>query len=171
MDVERLNPWFEEWARAWRVPALPDRLHVRPGPRLRRSLGRCHPASGTIRLHPELFEAPENLLKEVLCHEAAHVAAHLRHGPTVRPHGPEWAGLMREAGYEPRVRMDPANLPALLQRSIRPRVLFRHLCRTCGANRMARRAVHRWRCRACTEAGLAGRLEIRSVRATDAGAT
>ena len=147
-------------ARTWSVAALAERTHVETSARLRTSLGRCHPPTGRIRLHRALLEAPEELLREVVCHEAAHVAVYLCHGNAARPHGPEWAELMAAAGFEPRVRMDPAVVSQKFQRAVRPRFLYQHRCPVCGTSRVARRPVRRWRCRACRESGLEGGLEI-----------
>ena len=149
-----------QWADSWSVPLLAETIKVESSPRLRRSLGRCNPQTGAIRLHPALLAEPEGLLKEVLCHEAAHVAVYLLHGDSVRAHGSEWARLMKVAGFEPRARKRLDQLSRGFQRVIRPRVLYRHGCPVCGAQRLARRAVRRWRCRACLESGLEGRLEI-----------
>ena len=129
---------------------------------MRASLGRCHPADGRVRLNPALFDEPEALLREVVCHEAAHVAVYLLHGNFARPHGREWKELMVKAGFEPRVRMNPAVLSQKFQRAVRPRFVYQHRCPVCGASRVARRPVHRWRCRACRESGLEGALEISS---------
>ena len=162
--------WLTEWARVWNLPALPESVRVEFSPRIRRSLGRCHSRKGIIRLNPALLSVGpdgkddhEALLREVLCHEAAHVAAYLLHG-AVRPHGPEWGGLMRAAGYSSRARMDPSTLPAEFRRAIEPTVVYLHRCPVCGASRKARRPVRRWRCKACHTAGLAGRLEILTRR-------
>ena len=50
----------------------------------------------------------------------------------------------------------------------RRRYLYIHRCPVCQAEQIARRAVRRWRCAACVEAGLDGELEIwrRPLRST-----
>ena len=45
------------WARLWGIPDLPDHVQVSFSARLRRSLGRCRPATGRITLHPGLRDA------------------------------------------------------------------------------------------------------------------
>jgi len=160
MDHAKVACWLAEWARTWSLPALAGRAHFETSRRLRTSLGRCHPPTGRIRLHPALLDEPEGLLREVACHEAAHVAVYMRHGSRVRPHGPEWAELMVAAGFEPRARMNPALLSQAFRCAMRPRVLYQHDCPVCGAGRAARRPVRRWRCRACRESGLEGKLAI-----------
>jgi predicted SprT family Zn-dependent metalloprotease len=69
-----------------------------------RSLGRCALRTGDIRLNARLLDGPEAALLEVACHEAAHAASYILHGPKARPHGREWKALMRAAGYQPIVR-------------------------------------------------------------------
>ena len=167
MNAPPIDAWLEQWAVVWGISDLAGRVRVEPGRRLRRSLGRCRPVSGQIQLLPALFE-PENieLLREVVCHEAAHAAAHLLHG-RVRPHGREWKALMIAAGYEPRTRMDPRQLSGELQARMQPSIRYRHTCTLCGATRMAGRRVANWRCRRCRERGLEGRLRV--VRVAFAG--
>ena len=103
--------WLTQWASLWSVPELPSKAHVVFSRRLTAALGRCTPQSGSIRLNPGLREAPVETLREVVCHEAAHVAAWLLHGRRARPHGREWKDLMRLAGYEPHVRWAEGSVP------------------------------------------------------------
>ncbi len=121
MNHEQVTTWLAEWARTWSLPTLAERARLETSSRLRTSLGRCYPSTGRIRIHPALLEEPEELLREVVCHEAAHVAVYLRHGKHTRPHGPEWVELMTAAGFAPRVRMNPAALSQNFQRRIRTR--------------------------------------------------
>jgi len=148
------------WGALWRVPGLATRVRVVVSPRMRTSLGLCAPARGEIRLARFLLEAPESLLLEVLCHEAAHAAVHVRHGRGVRPHGCEWRALMRSAGYTGRARMPAERLAELPPAARRRRVLWRHRCTGCGRERMAGRPVHDWRCLPCTRAGRSGELTV-----------
>lgn len=104
-------PLLVPWAAVWQRPGLEERLHISFSTRMTRSLGRCHPERRTIRLASWLREAPVALFAEVLCHEAAHVAAFELHGRSCRPHGAEWKALMRAAGFEPRVRVPAELLP------------------------------------------------------------
>jgi len=101
------------WAEAWGVPGLEARISVGFSTRMTRSLGRCQPEQKRIRLASWLREAPAELLAEVLCHEAAHVAVHELHGRGCRPHGSEWRALMRAAGYDARTRIPEDALPQL----------------------------------------------------------
>jgi predicted SprT family Zn-dependent metalloprotease len=150
----------------WGVPELGTTLTVRLSPRLRASLGRATPATGRVSLHPGLRVALPELLREVLCHEIAHVVAYRRAQATgarrPRAHGAEWAALVRAAGYEPVVRAPRAWIAQVLPQpsttSRRRRVL--HLCPVCQTQRVAQRAVPAWRCSACAELGLDGRMEV-----------
>jgi predicted SprT family Zn-dependent metalloprotease len=101
----------------------------------------------------------------VLCHEVAHVVAYRRAravgAPPPRPHGAEWAALVRDAGYRPAVRASSS-----LIEGIRPRTraassrVVVHICPVCHVRRVASRAVSAWRCSACVAAGLDGRMEV-----------
>jgi predicted SprT family Zn-dependent metalloprotease len=155
--------WWREsvatWLTLWGVPELERHLTISVSTRLRTSLARCFLARSEIRIASFLVAAPEPLVREVLCHEAAHAAVVALHGRRVRPHGVEWRGLMSVAGFEPRARLREDSL-ALPIRSRRARVLWEHRCPVCQARRLAGRPVKQWRCAACCEVGLPGRLLI-----------
>jgi len=158
-DHNDLQAHVARWGRLWGLPDLPDRVTVSFSRRQRVALGRCLPARGVVRLNARLLECPHALLVEVLCHEAAHVAAYLLHG-RCRPHGAEWKALMRAAGYAPAARAQlPAEIEATLRPPRRPRV-YEHRCPVCRAVRLARRPVPQWRCAACLAAGRDGRIVI-----------
>ena len=152
---------LRSWCRRWGVPDLAREVRVEFSPRLRTSLGRCRLAEKRILLHPELAGEARELLLEALCHEAAHLAAREIHGARIRPHGEEWASLVRAAGFEPRVRITRAS-------RVRKReeggasVVYEHRCPVCQFVRISRRPVRAWKCRDCVDAGLIGRLEIRT---------
>lgn len=161
------------WTEAWGLPGLEREVTVEESPRLRSSLARCAVASRRIRLHPALRSQPRALREAVLCHELAHIAAYTLHGPTIRPHGPEWRALMIAAGFTPSVRLSARGIPnvaagptpaanrvATPPAPAAPRLPYRHRCPVCQAVRWARRPVPRWRCRACVEAGLEGKLVV-----------
>ncbi len=74
-----------------------------------RSLGRCYPDRKLIRVARFVLDESEDLFQEVLCHEAAHVAAYHLHGRTIRPHGREWKALIQMAGYPPSARYQGAS--------------------------------------------------------------
>lgn len=161
-----LDDHLAAWASIWKLPDLTAGLDIQVSARLRRSLGRCDPRGGIVRLNPALLDSPGQLLIETLCHEVAHVAAFRLHGPKVRPHGREWAALMTAAGFKPQARVLERSLPEAVRLRSRPRRLYLHRCRDCEARRVARRPMRRWLCRRCVEAGLPGRLDIVSIPAT-----
>ena len=128
-----------DWAGSWRTPQLPGLVEVTFSRRMTRSLGRVHPATGVICLSARLQAAPRDLLLEVLCHEAAHVAAYQIHGPQAKPRGPEWRDLVRRAGYQPTTKLaHPALQPPRLGSSSNP---------AASSPRLGVR--HRYRCPVC----------------------
>jgi SprT protein len=149
-----------KWSALWGLPGLEEGIRVSFSPHMQRSLGRCAPERGRISLHPALRTAPPERLAAVLCHEAAHVAAFVLYGRSVRPHGPEWAGLVSQVGFTPATRE-----PALeARRKALPeepsRLEYEHRCPVCQAVRLAKRPVPRWRCAECVAAGLNGEMTI-----------
>ena len=93
--------------------------------------------------------------------EVAHAAAAARFGARIRPHGTEWLGLMRDAGFEPRTRIPDTELPHDTLAATRRRVFWQHRCPICEASRIAGRPVRGWRCAKCLASGLGGQLDIR----------
>lgn len=169
MDRIDFNDFIRGWARTWGVAGLELRVRIELSRRMSRALGRCIPSQGLVRLNAHLLDGPRELLIEVLCHEVAHVAAHELAGKKRhRPHGRQWAALMRAAGFAPHVRMDVNSGPhGAFLRSLTPRsrkqrsgARYEHRCPICQVYRMARRPVRQWRCAACVRAGLDGELVI-----------
>jgi predicted SprT family Zn-dependent metalloprotease len=176
MAASHLSPAAEEetrrllgtWGRLWRRPGLEDAVSIEVSGRLRRSLGLALPLRGLIRIPPAVATGPSGALAEILCHEAAHLVVHERYGRSVRPHGREWARLVESAGFTPRVRLDPARLGLVGWSTARP-TLWRHRCPDCGATRIGRRVVRRWRCVRCVAAGRSGTLEVRRIARDEGG--
>jgi len=170
---ETLQSLARLWAELWGVPGLPDSMRVEYSTRFRSSLGLCRPALGRIRLAAHLKDGDPDLLEEVLCHELAHVAVHRLHGREAKPHGPEWKRLVREAGFEPRLRImteegrGPTQSP---HRRNQPRPRWEHRCPVCHSRRMAGRPVPEWRCAECLEAGLSGKMVITKLATPKEGA-
>jgi len=167
------RPHLKQWARLWRSRALVS-VECVANARLSVSLGRCRPAAGAIELNRRLLTDAWRLRREVLCHEAAHLAVRELHGFAAKPHGPEWRKLMTLAGFEPRMAIPvaprgPAGLlnsasgSAESARAVRVHS-YEHRCPVCQFTRMARRPVGRWRCASCVDAGLEGVLLITRVR-------
>ena len=166
-STERLpacaRPLLARLSIVWGTPDLESSVHIRASRRMTRTLARAFPATGEIRVSSRVLEfAPEDLLREIVCHEAAHVACFLIHGRRVRPHGQEWRRLMRQAGYAPRVRLSTDTIPSLAHPPRRPRV-YQHHCPACGWTRLARTTNRRWRCAACVAVGRSGRLIVGKV--------
>jgi predicted SprT family Zn-dependent metalloprotease len=158
---DRMNEWIRYWAHLWGIPGLASQVTVEFSPRMTRSLGRCYPERRLIRLTSRLAKGPRPIVKEALCHELAHIAVLEINGTRTPPHGPAWAELMRIAGFKPRTRLqNPCNTPPLRKKDLPQRYLYVHHCPVCQMERVARRPVRRWRCSACVEAGLDGKLEI-----------
>lgn len=152
--------WINEWASAWSAPALSSLVRVDFSKRLTRALGRCTPETGSIRLNRKLGEGDPGILREVLCHEVAHVAVWRLYGRQARPHGPEWRKLMVLAGYEPRVKWVRIQGSLSVRRHSREFTVYDHVCPICGSSWTAKRPVSTWRCGACLDAGLEGLLEV-----------
>lgn len=159
LDPETYEKWLAMWSEAWGLPELPYGVRIVFSRRLQSSLGRCVPGAGLIRLNPGLLDGPPEALREVVCHEVAHVATWLLHGRRARPHGEEWKALMRRAGYFPRARWAEAAVPTAV-RERRSGVVYVHTCPVCRSEWVARRTVSAWRCAACRNAGREGRLTV-----------
>lgn len=143
---------LEQWCKVWGVEHLRLVPTVEFSSRMTTTLGRVFPERNLIRLNAELQGTP--LLEEVLCHEFAHLVVYKLHGRHTRPHGPEWRELVEKAGF-------PARTAVPVQEE-RTTVNYVHRCAVCQTTRTAKRPMKRWRCRACVEAGLEGRMEITS---------
>ncbi len=156
-EAAQFREAVRRWAKRWGVASLADAI-VEWSPRLSRSAGRAYPQRMLIRLHLGIREPRyASLRREVLCHEAAHLAVFLLHGRNASQHGPEWRRLVELAGYEPRTGI---HLPEFVLPEPPP-VRFEHCCPRCHAKRFARRRQPSWRCYACRRAGLEGNLIIR----------
>jgi len=151
---------IDRWMKKWRVPKLRRHVAFRQNPRLRVTVARWVVASQCVELGPRFFKLRRHQ-QEILCHELAHAAAVAKYGPRVSAHGPEWRALVRAAGFEPKARwLSTRENTARVKEPDRPARLFEHRCPVCQSVRFARRAMTRWRCVACANVGLAGRLEI-----------
>ena len=153
------------WSETWGVPDLRGEVRLELSHRMRSSLGGFYARERLIRIADTLLEAPPHLLQEVLCHEAAHAAVEILHGPSARSHGRQWKELMRRIGLEPRVHVPGAELGDASQRAARKRWVWRHRCPHCRAERLAGRPVRQWRCRPCQDAGGDGKLVVTRVAA------
>ena len=166
---DQLHDAIIGWESVWNTPGLAARTHITFSPRLERSLGRCVPATGRVTLTTRLRRGSRDQLLETLCHEVAHVAAYMLFGSAARPHGPEWAALVRSAGFDPGTHARPrrsAPKPTKRPRHTNsPRFTVVHICAVCHSRRYARRVMTAWRCRSCVDAGLSGELTSKRVDA------
>jgi SprT protein len=155
---ERIQTKSDEYFSLWGCSYLASSVAIQFSGRLKSSLGRTRVDVHKVSLNPLLTSANEKLLDEVLCHELAHIAIYERFGASVKPHGPEWTALVRQAGFEPRLRHGvTGKMPPTATRR------FEHLCPVCQIVRYAKRSMTQWRCESCVDAGLEGKLLIRSV--------
>jgi len=154
---------LRRWAKIWETAALAERAQIEWSSRLTRTLGRAYPQRMLIRLNSWLCESHgAAILEEVLCHEAAHLAVHILHGRDAAMHGPEWKRLVEMAGYTPRTGI---HIPELVSRGASP-IRYEHVCPACHAKRIAKRRQPSWRCVACRQLGLDGKLIIHRRSAT-----
>jgi SprT-like family len=177
--LNRLRRHVRSWLALWGIGELDQTLSIEWSSRLSRSLGRAFPRQGLVRLSPLLMTARREILLEAVCHEVAHVAVPRLHSRPSRPHGPEWAELVRAAGFPCRIRV-PFVQPLVQEASVstsgdesvvplrRRRTstsLYVHTCPVCHARRVAGRRISRWRCAECVAAGLDGRLTVAVLKA------
>jgi len=160
LDTATYESWLAGWSSVWGIPELPHKVRIVFSSRLQNSLGRCAPSAGLIRLNPGLLEGAPEALREVVCHEVAHIATWLMHGRRARAHGTEWKELMRLAGYDPRVRWAESAVPDAVRERRKPAVVYVHSCPVCRAEWIARRTSTAWRCATCRGAGRDGRLTV-----------
>ncbi len=146
---------IQKWCSTWGVPALSGSVSIRANARLRSSIARLVIADRRIELGPLFFTAFVNH-REVLCHELAHFAAHLKYGRRIRPHGPEWRDLVRAAGFEPRVRHPGIRFLRQVTEQRRWTRRYEHRCAVCQAVWYAGKRMTAWRCADCAAAGLPG---------------
>jgi predicted SprT family Zn-dependent metalloprotease len=152
-------------ATVWAHPRVSS-LRVVVNKRLQATLARWMPPADVIQVSPAAAERGQNVLRQIVAHEAAHVVVWDRYGRIVRPHGPEWMDLMRAAGTEPQ-----AVLMRCGERYHRkaPSLCFRHFCPVCHFERMAKRRVATWRCPECQAIGLPGGLNVEQIFAAHSG--
>lgn len=156
LNAERL---IRNWTKKWGTPQLAEELTCEWSPRLTRSLGRAYPKRKLVRLSRVILQ-PEHrqFFEEVLCHEIAHVAVFLIHGPEAVIHGDEWKQLVTKAGYTARRGIAIPGIPRN-----RPSLRYEHRCPVCHSKRYAKRPQLKWRCVGCKGNGLTGELEVRSI--------
>jgi SprT protein len=156
VPAEKLAEFAAEFGEIWRCPDLAASVSIGFSRRLRTSLGRAMPTRNDVRINDRLRRGAAAVVREVVGHELAHIVAYRRHGRSAQPHGAEWRQLMRDAGLEPRVRVQADDIGVRLP--ARPR--YRHRCPSCDVSRVAGISYPRWRCARCLAAGRPGDLVI-----------
>jgi predicted SprT family Zn-dependent metalloprotease len=154
--MDAIRRWFSLWGLA----GLEQSIKISFSSRIHRVLGRCYAKRRRINIAARVRQMPLSILEEVVCHECAHLAAVQLYGENCRPHGREWAQLVRSAGFEPhrRLLLDGNDISTP---SRRRSCVYVHFCPVCQTERVGRRAVRTWRCADCRALGLDGLLEIR----------
>lgn len=153
----RTKAYLRSLAEAWGDTRV-THLGIRFNPRLTSTVARLIIHEGVIELN--LTVAPLDLRnrREVICHEAAHFAVLQRHRKAVRPHGPEWAALVQQAGFEPTASRVRCGQPKLRRPATKR--TFLHTCPVCHFSKRAGRQMPRWRCPECRSIGLDGSLRV-----------
>ncbi len=154
---------LRDLSKLWAFAGLAETVEVQVSARLTRALARVAMDKRVVRLAEAVATGPATALREVLTHEAAHVVVHARHGRKARPHGREWAELMRKADYTPRARVAAQELGLTMPKPRRrnERYVYEHRCPVCHGRKLAGRPVRQWRCMICLGVGLSGELEVR----------
>ncbi len=161
-DAEIFSPIkdsMRRWFLLWGLAGFEQSAVLCFSSRMSHAFGRCYIKQRRINIAARLKQMPLSILEEVLCHECAHLAAFELFGGNCRPHGPEWAQLVRSVGFEPRRRLVLDENAVCAPNMKRPYV-YVHLCPVCQTQRVARRVVRSWRCASCRALGLDGLLEI-----------
>ena len=150
----------------WGVGTGFDNLSLTISTRMRRTLARCYPRLRRVVLSQRVLALSSKQLREVACHELAHIAAYQLFGSRARPHGIEWQRLVSMAGYPPSPYSAVSSSRSMKQPKTRARGVV-HVCPICQTRRFGVRSVPRWRCAECMAAGLSGELQIRRLPLND----
>lgn len=145
-------------AKIWKQPRV-SRLRISVNPNLKSTLARWLPRTDVIEISTAAKSRGNSALREIICHEAAHVVVWSQSGLTARPHGSEWAALMRAAGFEPRATLVRCGRRRYTTTDTR----VRHVCPVCQFSKFAKRWMPRWRCPECRAIGLEGKLKTERV--------
>lgn len=159
MIAARARALLSRWERLWETPGLAQSIDLVSNPLLRSTLGRCFPTQRRIELNPRVLKSRGRAFAQILCHEAAHFAVHQAKGRNARPHGKEWATLVRAAGFAPTTGSRICVLMAIRRK--RPgHYRYEHRCLVCHTIRFANQPIRNWRCASCAAAGLPGEMRI-----------
>lgn len=166
MNTSALQFLAERLEEIWSVPGLSRDLEIEFSARMKSSLGRCIPGRRIIRLNGRLRARSDGVIREVFCHELAHLAVYLDHGPLAKPHGAEWQELVERAGYVPSARLClPSTQPPGVAEHSRS-VWYEHRCAVCQQTRISKASNPRWRCGECVDDGLSGVMTVTRIGRT-----
>jgi predicted SprT family Zn-dependent metalloprotease len=152
----RVTAYLRSLARRWKHARVAQ-LRFRSNVRLKTTVARLLANDGLIEFNQTVAHLGARDQREVLCHEAAHFVVLERHGRSARPHGAEWAALVKLAGFEPRASRVKCGQPKERHAAKQP---VRHTCPVCHFSKRAARRMPRWRCPECRALGLDGSLRI-----------
>lgn len=147
--------------KAWGLNCLEPRITFEFSAKLRVSLGRTDVHARIVKLHPALETTARSKLKEVVCHEVAHICDYHLNGSEVSPHGASWQNLMLAAGYEPRTKITFSGFKTEQPNSQRK---YFYRCVVCQSRRISSRRSQHFKCSACAQAGLPGEIVIEELR-------
>ncbi len=106
-----------------------------------------------IRFNPWLFaKYPEDSWENTIPHEVAHYITDCLYGiKAIRPHGKEWAAVMRRLGAEPIVRAnyDLSGIPVRRMTQYAYRCACREISLTAYRHKKVQSGLQRYRCRDC----------------------
>jgi predicted SprT family Zn-dependent metalloprotease len=153
------------FGKVWGIPGLNKKLNIEVSYRLTKSLGRCLPNKGLIRLNPILLKPKHSTIcEEVICHEAAHYVVFLKNGLNCRPHGKEWKDLLIVAGYVPSVKLKSSmlNNENSVRKIKKSRINYHHSCLICHSVWIYKKPKHNAICPHCEGGGTISRLTIKT---------
>lgn len=153
--VEIGSALLVELAKVWRNPGV-SRLQILVNPNFKSTIARWLSPSGVLEISPSAESRGATEFCEIISHEAAHFVVWYQSGSAARPHGPEWAALMRAAGFEPRATLVRCGH----RRGGDDRIRIRHFCTVCHFSKFAKRRMPHWRCPECRAIGLEGKLKM-----------
>jgi len=153
--IDMCRAQLSSLAVAWKHSRV-SQLDIVVNPSLRSTLARWLPPNNFLEISTAAKSRGARTLREIISHEAAHVVVWDRSGGAARPHGPEWAALMRTAGFRPRATLVRCGHRCGIRQH---RARIRHFCPVCHFSIFAKRRMPRWRCPECRAVGLEGGLE------------
>jgi SprT protein len=157
--AKRITSYLRTLSQRWDADL--ESVRVSLNPRLTRTVARFRPPVRTIEISGTVLAMPAVRQRDVVCHEAAHAVVWARHGRRAKPHGAEWAALVRAAGHEPMASLIRCGATLAPRRATSR---FRHTCQVCHFSSVASRRMPRWRCPECTAIGLPGTLTLERIR-------